>query len=73
MLMDRLCRLFNSPQYSDLKIKSGDGAVYHVHKSIVCTQSAFFANACNREHGFKVREKFRKIFHSLKRRGLTRT
>ncbi|KAF4541212.1 BTB/POZ domain containing protein [Lasiodiplodia theobromae] len=51
--MDCLRRLFNSPQYSDLKISSGDGTVYHVHKSIVCTQSEFFANACNLEPGFK--------------------
>lgn len=71
--MDCLRRLFNSPQYSDLKISSGDGTVYHVHKSIVCTQSEFFANACNLEPGFKVREQFRKIFHYLKRGRLTRT
>lgn len=45
--------LFNSPLYSDLKVRCKDCTVYNVHKSIVCSQSAFFTNACKPEHGFK--------------------
>ncbi|KAK5123723.1 hypothetical protein LTR85_002359 [Meristemomyces frigidus] len=45
-LMRGVNRLFEDPKYSDLTIKC-EGREWRVHKSIVCTQSAFFAKACD--------------------------
>lgn len=41
---------FNSPQYSDLRIRCNDGTIIHAHKAVVCMQSRFFANACKPGH-----------------------
>jgi len=32
--------------FSDLKIVSGDGKEFNVHKVVMCTQSQFFRAAC---------------------------
>lgn len=37
-----------------MKIKCG-ATVHAVHRIVVCSQSPFFTNAMNQEHGFKVR------------------
>ena len=48
---DSRCRVFESGQYSDLKIKCGDKE-FLVHKAIVCTQSKFLQAAIG--EGFEV-------------------
>jgi len=44
-------RLFNSPRFSDITVKCGERA-WPAHKLVLCTQSDFFARACEGE--FKV-------------------
>lgn len=58
MEADSQCRIFESGQYSDLKIKNGDKE-FPVHKAIVCTQSKFFRAAIS--EGFEVR-----VAHTVK-------
>jgi hypothetical protein len=45
--------LLNSSEHSDLLIRCKDGTTIHAHKTIVCPQSKFFADACKSGH-FKV-------------------
>ena len=52
MEADSHCRVFESGQYSDLKIKCGVKE-FLVHKAIVCTQSKVFQAAIG--EGFEVR------------------
>lgn len=47
-----LSRLFDSERFSDVTIVC-EGRRLHAHKTIICTQSDFFAKAC--EGSFKVR------------------
>ncbi|CAG8175885.1 unnamed protein product [Penicillium salamii] len=47
-LIDALSRIYHDPKYKDLTILCSD-QVFSVHKCIVCTQSAFFAMACDGE------------------------
>ena len=35
-----------SGAFSDLKIVSGDGVEFAVHKAVLCSQSSFFNSAC---------------------------
>ncbi|KAF2434670.1 hypothetical protein EJ08DRAFT_564754, partial [Tothia fuscella] len=45
-------RLFESGDHSDLTLTCADGTDFKVHKTVLCSQSSFFANAC-RPGGFK--------------------
>jgi hypothetical protein len=48
-----LATLLKSKHYCDLKLIC-NGEAFEVHKAIVCSQSTFFANACDKAKGFKV-------------------
>ena len=50
-LQDGIKKLLISEKYSDLTVSCGVRS-WKVHKAVVCTQSEFFASACDR--GFKV-------------------
>ncbi|KAK8239388.1 BTB/POZ protein [Phyllosticta capitalensis] len=55
-MSDRLRRsisgLLDSGRYFDAKIECG-GETFHVHKSVVCTQSEYFARVFDENNGFK--------------------
>ncbi|KAB2569425.1 hypothetical protein DBV05_g11899 [Lasiodiplodia theobromae] len=52
MLSKGMSKYFATGEFSDMKIKCG-ATVHAVHRIVVCSQSQFFANAMNQEHGFK--------------------
>ncbi|KAF9640930.1 BTB/POZ-like protein [Lasiodiplodia theobromae] len=52
MLSKGMSKYFATGEFSDMKIKCG-ATVHAVHRIVVCSQSPFFTNAMNQEHGFK--------------------
>jgi hypothetical protein len=59
----QISRLRDNGAYSDLTIKCGD-AEFRVHKCIVCPQSTFFRNACEKQK-WKVSDILNVVFVTL--------
>ncbi|KAK7536818.1 BTB/POZ protein [Phyllosticta citribraziliensis] len=51
-LRKSIASLLDSGRFADAKIEC-DGQTFHVHKSVICTQSEYFSRAFDEKNGFK--------------------